>query len=231
MGNIILLETPRLDELWPDWLSALDGAEKERPGELAAPFYSAASASWEQQRHRFMIVGQATRGAWRHEDFDANASPSTSLEERKRANREHIACHKRSAFWRAFEFGSGLSATTRYDNAVWTNIGKIGLCTKNIDGSLMSRQSELATETLRVELEEYRPTLVHFATGQVGDKCILAATGTKDSDWSRLGQGDLNDIWFIRIDGCSMVWTRHPNWAKPHLVAAWNDKLMKLANG
>jgi hypothetical protein len=180
-----------------------------------------------------MLVGRATSGTYDSVEFRSQLkkSPADALVERKVLNRrivEHIP--KFSSFWRAFVTGSRLcGAGEAFENAVWTNLTKIGYADRDVDTKLFHDQEELAEKTLRAELNDYQPNTVHFAVGTLGGACILRATGTKNEDWERLAaDGPKNDIWFLNSGGCKMIWTRHPNRARQEVVHAWNEKLQEL---
>jgi hypothetical protein len=112
---------------------------------------------------------------------------------------------------------------------VWTNLTKIGFANMDVVDDLFHRQEELAENTLRAELDAYRPTVVHFAVGNLGGECIYRATGTTRRDWETLAKdGLLSDIWFLNTGKLKAIWTRHPNRARKDLVQAWNAKLREL---
>jgi hypothetical protein len=228
-----MLETPLLDSLWSECLSTRKKISYNYDS-LAAPFWSAADARLGEFEKRFMMVGRATRGPFEPGAFTAalEKSPASALEERKRFNRTLVHRHsKSSGFWRAFVYGSKLCGSADpFENAVWTNLTKIGLANKDVDTALFSLQEDLSTRILKAELEAYNPTLVHLAVNTLGSECIFKATGTKDADWERLAlDGPNDDIWFLDFGRRKMIWTRHPNRAPPTLVSAWNTKLRELS--
>jgi hypothetical protein len=227
------LPTPKLDLLWPALLSAHLSLQQTPKEMLAAPFWSAADASYRSFKLRFMLVGRATSGDYDEREFISQLKNSSAeaLIGRKELNRRLVeTISKKSPFWRAFVSGSKSCGETKaFENSVWTNLAKIGFANKDVDDDLFHRQEQLAENTLRAELDEYNPTVVHFAVGKLGGQCILRATGTKDKDWDRLANdGPKNDIWFLNSGKFKAVWTRHPNWATKELVQAWTAKLQEL---
>lgn len=226
------LPTPKLDLLWPALLSTRQSLQQSLEEKLAAPFWSAADESYRSFNLRFMLVGRATRSDYDELEFlsQLRKSSAEALMGRKTLNRQIVETIKKTApFWRAFVAGSKSCGETKaFENSVWTNLSKIGFANRDVDDDLFG-QEEIAESTLRAELEEYNPTVVHFAVGKLGGECILRSTGTKDKDWTRLADdGPKNDIWFINSGKLKAVWTRHPNFAKKELVQAWTTKLQEL---
>ncbi len=227
------LPTPKLDLLWPALLSTHQTLQLKFDGALAAPFWSQADASYRSFKLRFMLVGRATSGPYDTDEFlsQLKKSPVDALSERKNLNCQLVkTIKKRSPFWRAFVAGSkSCGETKQFENAVWTNLAKIGFVDKDVDNDLFHSQEELAENTLRAELEEYNPTVVHFAVNTLGGQCILRATATKEKDWTPLAkEGPLNNIWFLNSGKLKAIWTRHPNRARRELVQAWTAKLQEL---
>ena len=228
------LSTPKLDVLWPALLSTRKSLQRTLEGSLAAPFWSAADESYRSFRLRFMLVGRATSGSYDQDAFLSQLKKSSSyaLLGRKELNRRLVEDHRKSSpFWRAFVAGSRLCGEGgRFENAVWTNLNKIGYAGRDVDDDLFHKQEQLAEDTLRAEIDEYRPTAIHFAVGTLGGQCIFRATGTMDEDWQRLGEvgSPEREIWFINSRKLKAVWTRHPNRAKRQLVQSWTTKLAEL---
>jgi hypothetical protein len=227
------LPTPKLDLLWPALLTARQSLRQALEETLAAPFWSAADESYRSFKLRFMLVGRATRGPYDAEEFlsQLEESQAEALMGRKELNRRLVeTIRKTSPFWRAFVTGSKYCGETEaFENAVWTNLTKIGFANMDVVDDLFHRQEELAENTLRAELDAYRPTVVHFAVGNLGGECIYRATGTTRRDWKTLAKdGLLNDIWFLNTGRLKAIWTRHPNRARKDQVQAWNAKLREL---
>jgi hypothetical protein len=227
------LPTPRLDLLWPASLSIRQSLQQTFEEPLAAPFWSAAAESYGSFKSRFMLVGRATSGLYEEDEYlcQLKKSPTDALMGRKELNRRLVeTIQKKSPFWRAFVTGSVCCEETEaFENAVWTNLTKIGFANRDVDDDLFHRQEELAENTLRAELGEYNPTIVHFAVGTLGGQCIYRATGTKEADWTPLpGDGPLKDIWSLNSRHLRAIWTRHPYFAKKELVDAWTAKLREL---
>jgi hypothetical protein len=233
------LSTPKLDLLWPVLLTTRKTLLQTITEPLAAPFWSAADESYRSFKSRFMLVGRATSGCYDAAESDSQlmVSPRDALTERKALNR-HIVKNKtigrKSSFWHAFVTGSRYCGETEtFENAVWSNLTKIGFTNRDVDNDLFHSQEELAENTLRAELEEYKPTIVHFAVNTLGGQCILRATATKKEDWTPLSVSitdPLNSIWFLNSGKLKAIWTRHPNRARRELVQAWSNKLQELVD-
>jgi hypothetical protein len=233
---VTFLETSDLDLTWPKWVAKYQKLSLRWPSQVAGPFVSAAHASYVDQPKRFMLVGRATGGKYEREDFrtDEASHESDLLLERKKLNRRLVEEHpKSSKFWQAFMRGSQLcGGGDGFINAVWSNLAKVGFNDRDVNDELMAAQSDLATETLKLELAVYRPTLIHFVTNSLGDQCIFAATQIAREDWEPLNKdtkSPQNNVWFHIGDQRRILWTRHPNWADTELVSAWNKKLSELA--
>jgi len=229
------LLTPKLDLLWPALLSTRHSLQQTFEEPLAAPFWSAADESYRSFKLRFMLVGRATSGPYDADEFlnQLKKSSADALMERKTLNRWCIGhIRKTSPFWRSFVTGSKCCGVAEaFENAVWSNLAKVGFAKpkKDVNTDLFRQQEELAENTLRAELDVYRPTVVHFAVGTLGGECIYRATGTTRRDWEPLAKdGALNDIWFLNSGKLKAIWTRHPNFAKKELVDAWTAKLREL---
>ena len=184
-----------------------------------------------------MLVGRATSGPYDMGGFQSQLekSEADALVGRKALNRQLVQTIKKSsAFWKAFRKGSDCCGTVdSFQNAVWTNLAKIGYGTPKKDvkdnGALFRGQKDIAERTLRAELEEFNPTIVHFAVGILGGECIYRATGTVRRDWETLAnESPLNDVWFLNSGHLRAIWTRHPNFAPKELVDAWTAKLQEL---
>ncbi len=226
-----LLSTPELDSLWPDLLDEWLRLQGEGLS-LAAPFCSAAHESYLRHSKRFMLVGRATKGDYGLAEFQDGRSlpPNELLAELKGVNRHLVQYHsKASKFWQSFTFGSrACGPANSYENAVWSNIGRLGYTDRDIDDVLYSKQSELAGRVLSAELATYQPTVVHFAVNTLGTQAILGATKSSESDWHRSPMDGLPDnVWTLYHPTTMYLWTRHPNWAPPQLITAWEDQITK----
>lgn len=221
------LPTPTLDALWPDWVALYDSFGNPPMCPLAAPFWSAADKSYLNFTKRFMLVGRATAKDYGLEVFANELAKSfgAALEERKQRNRDLVAdIPKRSAFWKTFAKGSRLcGSTASFENAVWTNLGKIGFSKRDIDDQLFSCQEKLAGQTLQAELQDYDPTIVHFAVGKLGGRCIYQVTGSSECDWEKE-----EDVWVLDTGHRKFLWTRHPNRAPRAETGVWEAKLLRL---
>lgn len=228
------LPAPKLDLLWPALLRTRTALAKTTGEPLAAPFWSAADESYRSCKLRFMLVGRATSGCYEEAEFltQLKRSSAVALTGRKELNRRLVEGHPKSPFWRAFVSGSkSCGSAGSFCNSVWTNLAKIGFANRDIDngGDLFRGQEDLVEDILRAEIEEYKPTVVHFAVGILGGDCIYRATGTKEKDWTPLAKdGPKKDIWSINSRKLKAIWTRHPNRARKELVDAWNNKLREL---
>jgi hypothetical protein len=226
-----LLSTPELDSLWPNllqrWLDLEDAGLT-----LAAPFCSAAHESYLSHANRFMLIGRATKGDYGLAEFQngRSQSPGELLAELKAINRHLVRYHpKSSKFWQSFTFGSrSCGPTEHFENAVWSNVGRFGFKDRDIDDLLYSKQADIAEHLLSAELEAYKPTVVHFAVNTLGSAAILRATQSSEDDWLRAPTDDLPDnVWTLYRGSTMYLWTRHPNWAPPQLITAWEAQISR----
>lgn len=226
-----LLSTPELDALWPDlinqWLD-LEGKGLS----LAAPFCSAAHESYLRYPRRFMLVGRATKGNYGVAEFRDGRSdaPDALLAALKTVNRHLVQHHpKSSKFWQSFTFGSrACGSTDSFENAVWSNVGRLGYTGRDIDDLLYSQHSQVAERLLSAELAAYQPTVVHFAVNTLGSRSILAATKSSAGDWRKTPTDGLaDDVWTLYDQSTMYLWTRHPNWAPQRLISAWEEQITR----
>lgn len=118
-------------------------------------------------------------------------------------------------------------------NLVWSNICKVGVCEGNPQGKhrdVFLEQQQLAADTLKAEVAEYRPRLVLFATGdQFGWEVVRdVANDADDSTWDKTNcekgvyqRGPMRSL-------PAMLWTPHPARKKSSDWDLWIDLACKL---
>lgn len=192
---------------------------------LAAPFVSSAdSPPTGGALGTILLVGKATAGNWKIEDFepDRDCPCSKRVEERRNAARSFLrAMHDRpkSAFWR---FWRGLGAIG--SPVIWTNLVKIGVKSGNPQGCHLEMQAELAVKTLKAEITEYDPSLVVLATSDYAKDQIVYRVWPQKT-WTI---SSFDGTCWIRGKGRkpSVLWTDHPQGKTPNRLAYW----LKTAN-
>jgi hypothetical protein len=171
------------------------------------------------------LVGKATAGGWCKDEFLAkfNRPLGERMQERSDATRRHLermhVCPS-SAFWR---FWTALSKFS--PSVVWTNLAKIGVVGGNPSGACLKMQSELAIETLKAEIGEYRPQLIVVAGEYARDE-ILYPIWPKDK-WE--GARHPEYCW---IKGTnlrpSVLWVDHPERKRKERTKLWLEKAHEL---
>jgi hypothetical protein len=192
---------------------------------LAAPFLSINP----EPRDRFesptiFYVGKATNRGW-----DDTQDPFGVADERR---------NETSAFLNGFvEQGTGgsaywafakllLDATANsnenggWKRLIWSNIAKIGTIRGNPRGRYFDIQRELAIETMRAEIDAYRPSLVVFTTGDDYAEAVMAATVSIEH-WQRDCEED--GYWWYggSAELPALLWTYHPQGKSSQLLAKW----------
>lgn len=161
------------------------------------------------------------------------------IKERREATKkflEEIAPTYNSGFWQlagelnvAIAKAYELPAATTLRHITWTNLCKIGALKGNPSGLLFRRQRDLAVETLRVEIELYKPQLIWFATWDYGWDLVKQVFGdSADESWDQTG----NEEWFwLRraTDGFpAALLTGHPERKGAQLRSVWLSRAMKF---
>ena len=98
------------------------------------------------------------------------------------------------------------------ENLVWTNICKIRCLRRNPSGEIFRAQRSLALETLRLEIDLYRPSLIYFASGCFASEIVDEAVGTTGDTPSSEERKEKHLIWWRESTGAmpGIVWSRHP---------------------
>jgi hypothetical protein len=194
-------------------------------GRLAAPFLSAPPVGYDPSAGRsVLLVGQATKGNWYKPEYLKQRSAT----ERRRRTRDYFRNESpgnSSGFWTfARQLSEQLWGTNDFSNLrnlVWTNVCKLGDIKKNQPGpQIFYPQGDLAKETLRLEIEAYRPKLVVLVTGEFADCWVSAVVGDPEkAPWH-----SAPTCWWRerRSKMPAMLWTRcHPGRAPLKFRRAW----------
>jgi hypothetical protein len=195
MPNLASLET-RWIELF-DELCSSDGIDSTQ---IAAPFFSVRSV----EARSVLYIGKATAKEWDRSDF-CSLSPA-NMKERREQRREFTknflaeeAPHYNSGFW-SFAKELNTQAAKKWNQRVkkpfqhvaWTNICKIGALKGNPRGFLLKKQRDLAIETLRLEIELYKPQLICLVTWDYEiDAVRRVIDDPNDASWDKAE----NDQW------------------------------------
>jgi len=160
---------PSMEAIWLRWLQLFDATGAQIDHErLAAPFFSCGPPD----KATVLYVGKATGGSWHRDKFQR------TVKERLECTSKWIEAVRngeyRSAYWHLFlELEARAALNDRDSAAVWTNICKIGVLQGNPRAHYLAFQRKLAIETLRLEIETYRPRLVFFVTGDYADDVVM----------------------------------------------------------
>jgi hypothetical protein len=224
-----------LAKIWGRWIDLHKQLQQEGC-QTAAPFFSAASS--EKCSRRILFFGKATNQDWDINSYEAarGRSKDAVIRNRLKSNRDFVSGGGiNSAFWSFFSRLARFDPDLGSDSVVWSNIAKIGSRSHNPDPGLLDAQSELATETLRQEIREYKPALTVFVTGSFANGIINDALGTKDGLWSesRKADGD-DDVWWLKTTStfpdARFLWTRHPQGKTRDKINFWVEKAEELLN-
>jgi|ERR1700722_8858595 len=225
VGLINDSELRRVQARWLKLFKELDADPKLR-GRLAGSFLSVPSVGYDPSaRSSVLLVGQVTKGDW----YLAQHRKQPSVAERRSCTLDYLnneSPTNRSAFWTfARELskqqmdGNDLSNGLR--NLVWTNVCKLGDRKKDqLCPQIFKPQEGLAIETLRLEIETYRPKLVVFVTGDWADCWVIAVVGDPEkAPWHKA-----QTCWWRERTAKqpAMLWTRHhPRGATLAMRKAW----------
>lgn len=227
------MQTTSLSELQAQWIKLHDdlGGVFERQ-KLAAPFVSIREeGDLGAVKSPILLVGKATKGDWEMDQFQSRKGEPLSkrLDERRQATLRHLAWRRTedrraSAFWR---FRSGLEKISQ--PVIWTNLAKIGAVKLNPHWLFLQKQSELAQQTLRAEIKEYRPVLVVLITNTFAAQEIAHPVfGPKDV-WQRSSD---DAIWWRARSQTqpAVLWVDHPQGKANDKLHRWLEMAHELVH-
>lgn len=234
--------------LWAEWLAMYSYlrrcAIRDNLSLPTQPFFSSDSGS-KDVGHRLLFVGQATRAWWYDAEFsklqEAETPIADFVADWENRNRDFIyeECGKFS-FWLAFREISRSLGEADYANCLWSNLAKIGVPRGNPKGIFFNKQRDLAARTLKVEIEQYRPSIVIFATGRFGASIVLEGTRTSIDDWTKSDNYPVikehdDDLWWIPRDHVAgrpaLMWIRHPRLGRKIHRPFWAKAARCLSDG
>jgi hypothetical protein len=205
---------------------------------IAPPFVSVPAI----EARSILYVGKATSKDGPSGDLPP-ASGKQSLQERVNERREctkqfltNIARCYDSGFWRFAEKLNAVAASkwkpsvkTPLQYIVWTNVCKIGTLKGNPKGHLFDEQRSLAVETLRLEIELYRPQLICFVTWNYKwDLVKEVICDPSDASWDQTDNQQW--IWWRRAKGTlpAILLTGHPQGKQAHYLGTWLERASQL---
>ena len=207
----------KLQHLWIERFQIMQENPKLDAEKLAAPFLSVMPDGYDPAKHRgILLVGKATGGEWYRSSFEEHRS----VAERQKTTQYFIkdaanggSDHR--AFWRFAraldEMNSG-SSTERFKNLIWSNVAKVGVLSGNPSGQYLNLQADLAVETLKAEIDTYKPTLVVFTVENYAYDLleqVLENYGAGDQDERWVKQSDIS--WRPRDKNApAFMCTNHP---------------------
>jgi hypothetical protein len=204
-------------------------------GEITGPHITFKPRGYDSQRNTVLYIGKAL-GA-------QDAQPGNpSVEDRRDAASDFldkvVGCRKfrKYPFWNfALQLakriaGSDYDEDRPLQNLIWSNICKIGECKGNPKGEVFAEQNCLAVETLRAEIEYYKPRLVMWVSGIYGHDVVWKVTNDPHEEhWEKSPEDDA--VYFRRRMHSlpAMLWTYHPQgpYRNPDL---WIREACKLLN-
>lgn len=225
-------ELRRTQVKWVKLFEELYDSPKLR-GRLAAPFLSVSPVGYDPSvRPSVLLVGQVTKGKWYKNAYLKQRS-ATERRTRSRAYLEKESPKNRGAFWTfARELSKELTedneSSNGLQNLVWTNVCKLGDIKKDqVCRQIFDPQRDLAIETLRLEIETYRPKLVVFVTNDWADSWVIAVVGDPEkAPWHKA-----QTCWWREstTNEPAMLWTHHhPRGAPLAMRRAWLRKAKLL---
>jgi hypothetical protein len=180
---------------WIELFDELCSGHSVDSAQIAAPFFSVPAA----EARSLLYVGKATNKDWYRGDF-CSQSPPVSMKGRREQRRECTknflikdAPRYNSGFWH-FAKELNTQAAKKWNRPVkdpfqhltWTNICKIGALKGNPRGFLVEKQRDLAVETLRLEIELYKPQLICFVTWDYALDLVREVVGDpNDTSWDK----------------------------------------------
>jgi hypothetical protein len=174
---------------------------------FAAPFISCELDGYHTTRgSKILYVGQATAGDWFLEQYleEKNLETNQGFE---KSLQERLLCTKRffkgggrnSQFWRFAKKLSGSGSQNGaaliepLENLVWSNLVKIGVKNGNPKGLYYIKQKDIAVQTLRLEIQYYKPDLIYIAHGRYGGEIVDSVFDYKPGLWN---EENWNGFWF-----------------------------------
>lgn len=228
------MSLPELQLKWIQLYDELGGNFESQV--LAAPFVSMPEESSKGASVRpILLVGKATAGHWDKGNFDSmKDQPLTErLKERSDRTLKHLKEIRgedlnSSAFWRFWRSLGQISQPV-----IWTNLAKIGVCrpegdnrSKNPEGDFLTCQEELAQETLRAEMEEYKPALVVLVTSTYAAQEIAHPVFGPKNIWRTPD----DSIWWQERTQTQppVLWVDHPERKPNNAIDCWLEKAREL---
>jgi hypothetical protein len=233
----------RIKQLETKWIALFDELYRDLNlrDRIAAPFLSVPA----EHARSILYVGKATSGPWYKNDFcatfrlQAKKDANKQIDERRQCTQNFLrdeAPTYGGGFW-PFARKLNLAAARKWNSKAkiplqhiaWTNICKIGTVLRNPEGHLFEVQRSLAIDTLRLEIELYKPRLICFVTWDykfdlvkevLGDPSDAAWDQTRNEGWLwwRVAKDKLPPILLIG----------HPQ-AKPRqCIEEWVTKVSKM---
>jgi hypothetical protein len=205
----------------------------------AAPFLAYAPPTYRSQPRRILYVGKATEHSYERKHFTAmkNAPMDTRIKERLdlaetvfRGNRLKTG----ASFW---GFANDLSravdpACADLANLAWSNLCKVGTESGLPEDSSIARQSSLAAETIKREIENLRPSIVVVVSSHFAERNILLKTFDTENPrkWNKSEEDEskvVDDVWWLE-GAPPVIWMRHPQFAPGALRKYAIEKAVEL---
>jgi hypothetical protein len=229
---------PSLESVETRWIELFDELFHIDGAQIAAPFFSVPAT----QARSILYVGKATAKDWNRVDF-CSQPPFENMKERREQRREctknfliEHAPRYNSGFW---HFAKELNAeaakkwnqrvTSAFQHITWTNICKIGALKGNPRGFLMEKQRDIAVETLRLEIELYKPQLICFVTWDYAFDLVKKVIGDpNDASWDQTESEEW--IWWRKATGKlpAIVLSGHPERKSTKTRERWLKRVWSL---
>lgn len=221
-----------LQILQEKWVKKFAEMQEHFPDQLVTPHLTVCPDGYNSKRiPSVLYVGQATGP----NPADEGSPSVEEIRQKIGQFQKKAASRPKSGFWRfALCLSTEIARYTRHthiallQNLVWSNICKIGVCEGNPKKQIYESQKELAIQTLRAEIECYKPKLVYWATHKYHLDAVHVTVGDAYDDDSTWTKDRANDQIYTRRpkDGLpAMIRTPHPD-RKPR--ANW-DLWIKVA--
>ena len=221
----------RLEQMEEKWINLSDAWNSDAD-HLAAPFLSIPAIA----RPSILYIGKATGKDWYRKEFRSHSLEcmEARLIERHECTKNflNLVCTDKgeydSAFWRHARSLSTQAAmiwnqkVERLQNLAWTNICKVGAVKGNPSGKLREAQRTIAADTLRLEAELYRPSLIYFVTWNFEEDVVDQFIGeNSEQSWRKERENEY--IWWRpAMNGQPpMLWTQHPERKNKNLTERW----------
>jgi hypothetical protein len=224
--------TRPLKELWEAWMEKFRGMDRDPKfaGNLNGPHITFKPDGYDLERKTVLYVGKALGKRTRKGDLP---SVETLQNEFRRFLEDVVSGEQGSVFWNfALKLSERLATQEgpRLQNLVWSNICKIGVCKGNPGKEIFEEQKCLAIETLRAEIEYYKPSLVMWVTGDY--RCEVVGQVVDDLNEKHWDKTLNAKWWFYQRKPMNslpaMLWTYHPQGKKREMTAAWIDHACNL---